>query len=245
MNGMTRRTVCMAALLAIAGACAGAPAFAAADRDEATQAARRAFAESGRAPWYDAEKDVLQPVTVATPGDYDLDLDWVFKPLFWVGIAVIVVVLLVLAWWMVRMFADQNATVVDADGAGRVELAADWVEALPFMQERSRDDLLGQARRHYEAGNYAEAIIYLFSHELVELDRRALLALARGKTNRQYLREVARAPSEPIAGVLEQTMLAFEDVFFGGRTLDRARFELCWNQLPQFDQLVAQAQGAS
>jgi hypothetical protein len=37
-------------------------------------------------------------------------------------------------------------------------------------------------------------------------------------------------------------MVTFEDVFFGRRALDRAGFEACWNQLDQFERLVAQAQ---
>ena len=97
--------------------------------------------------------------------------------------------------------------------------------------------MLGEARRHYREGNYSEAIIYLFSHELVELDRFALIRIAKGKTNRQYLRELG--PSPPLRPPLELTMTAFEDVFFGRRALDRAGFEACWNQLPVFEQLLS------
>jgi hypothetical protein len=34
-------------------------------------------------------------------------------------------------------------------------------------------------------------------------------------------------------------MLVFEDVFFGNRTLDRARFETCWSRLDEFQALAA------
>ena len=53
-----------------------------------------------------------------------------------------------------------------------------------------RLDLLAEARRHYQAGNYGAAIVYLFSFQLVQLDQRQIIRLAKGKTNRQYLREV-------------------------------------------------------
>ena len=119
-------------------------------------------------------------------------------------------------------------------------VAADRIEALPFLRQRAQTDLLGQARLHYEQGNYGEAIIYLFSHELVELDRANLIRLAQGKTNRQYLRE-ART-HEPLRAILEHTMVTFEGVFFGRQPLDRAGFESCWRQLAEFDALVAQVQ---
>ena len=73
--------------------------------------------------------------------------------------------------------------------------------------------LLGQAREYYLAENYDEAIIFLFSYELVELDRRSLIRLAVGKTNRQYLRELGARTA--LASLLGQTMVAFEDVYFG------------------------------
>ncbi len=98
---------------------------------------------------------------------------------------------------------------------------------------------MGEARRHYEQGNYSEAIIYLFSYELVQLDKFALIRLARGKTNRQYLREVPRRPE--LRSPLERTMVAFEGVFFGSRLLDRAGFEACWQQLPQFEEQLRTA----
>ena len=107
------------------------------------------------------------------------------------------------------------------------------------MADRPRSDLLGDARRHYEQGNYDEAIIYLFSYELVRLDRSSVVHMAEGKTNRQYLREALSV--RPLANILERTMLAFEDVFFGQRRLDRAGFEACWSQLTEFEHLVAQA----
>ena len=77
------------------------------------------------------------------------------------------------------------------DDADRV----DRVEALPFRVPRQATDLLSEARRQYEKGNYNEAIVYLFSHQLVELDRQHLIHLARGKTNRQLVRELVRAAS--------------------------------------------------
>jgi hypothetical protein len=114
------------------------------------------------------------------------------------------------------------------------------IESLPFPVAAGRLDLLAEARRHYEAGNYEMAIIYLFSFQLVQLDKRQFIHLAKGKTNRQYLREVGQRM--PLLGVIEQTMVAFEDVFFGNRALDRNRFQSCWTRLDEFEALTAQVQ---
>jgi hypothetical protein len=118
-------------------------------------------------------------------------------------------------------------------------VTAERVEALGFLAGRSRDNLLGEARRHYQQGAYSEAIIYLFSYELMQLDKFAFIELAQGKTNRQYLRETGQA--QPLKKLFESTMVAFEDVFFGRRPLDRGGFEACWNQLPEFEKLVSRS----
>ncbi|MGA2033205.1 MAG: DUF4129 domain-containing protein [Thermoguttaceae bacterium] len=111
------------------------------------------------------------------------------------------------------------------------------LQALPLPIAAAGRNLLEEARRHYEAGDYRQAIIYLFSYQLVQLDRRRIIRLAKGKTNRQYLREL-RPRGPLLLPLVEQTMLVFEEVFFGNRSLDRSRFELCWSQVSEFQRLL-------
>jgi hypothetical protein len=192
-------------------------------------------------PWYDAETDTLKPVEFSEPWNPDWDLSWLEQPLNILFISIAVILVAILAWVLFKIFRDRQASAARQKRQRADPLAAaDHVEALPFMRDRPLHDLLGQARYHYGQGNYSEAIIYLFSYELVELDRFSLVRLAKGKTNRQYLREAGR--ERPLASLLERTMVTFEDVFFGRRALDREGFEICWNQLDQFERLVAQAQ---
>jgi hypothetical protein len=113
---------------------------------------------------------------------------------------------------------------------------ADRIESLPFHIARPQTNLLAEARRHYLAGDYGEAMIYLFSYKLVQLDKSHFIRLARGKTNRQYLGELRR--SLPLWRILYSAMVAFEDVFFGHHPLSRERFEACWNRLDEFHQLI-------
>jgi len=190
-------------------------------------------------PWYDAETDAVRPIPIATRWEWDLA--WLAEPIYWLLIVLLVALLVALAWFVLRMVRERQRRHAPTAGAKTDPLVlADRIEALPYLRERSQDDLLAQARRQYQEGNYSEAIIYLYSHELVELDRSATIRLAKGKTNRQYLREAARMRS--MKGLLERTMVTFEDVFFGRRTLDRTGFEACWNQLSEFETLVTQAQ---
>jgi hypothetical protein len=212
-----------------------------AEREHAIKAARHALASRGNVPWYDADKDALRPVRLTGPLPFDLG--WLFQPLFWLIVAFAGVVLALVVWWMVWAFVARQRRAPPPAPLPRPFVATEGLEALPFLEDRPRDDLLGRARRHYESGNFAEAIVYLFSYELVELDRSSLVRLARGKTNRQYLRETSHLL--PLAGLLERTMNAFEGVFFGGQPLDRLAFEACWRELDEFDNLVSTTRGVS
>ncbi len=203
------------------------------------ESAGEALDDRVQIPWYDAEKDTLKPVELTDSWNWDLSA--IGRPLLALVVTLVVVLLAVLIWVIVRSWLQRErkrraSGVTIADPL----VAADRIEALPFLRQRAQTDLLGQARLHYEQGNYGEAIIYLFSHELVELDRANLIRLAQGKTNRQYLREVRT--HEPLRDILEHTMVTFEGVFFGRQPLDRAGFESCWRQLAEFDALVAQVQ---
>jgi hypothetical protein len=239
---MTARTwnvrgAAAAALVGIAGLAMGIPALQAfaAESPGSVEAAHEAF-EQGRFPWYDAEQDSLKPLTLrpSTPAAKPSEFDAGFlRYLAWGVLSLALAALVTFFAYTIRHRLRRQADPQKA--AGVVNLTT--VESLPFLSGRSRDDLLGEARRYYQEGNYSEAIVYLFSHQLVELDRFALIRIAKGKTNRQYLRELGPAP--PLRPTVELTMTAFEDVFFGRRSLDRAGFEACWNQLPLFEQLVS------
>ena len=206
-------------------------------------------------PWYDSQTDGVRRIDVSEP--WYLRWEWLWNwlgDLFrftwgglgsmswleWVAWAVIAILLAVLLYLMVRTLRKRRGATSASEGEA---LASDRdeekrrVEALPSAVGRKRDDLLAAARHCYDEGNYGEAIIYLFSHQLVELDKSQLIRLAKGKTNRQYLRELGRRFG--LRRLLEQTMVAFEETFFGNYSIDRARFESVWSRLGEFDDLVA------
>ena len=137
---------------------------------------------------------------------------------------------------MLLLRSERNRRVVYARGDDEYDVenteTAERLERLPVDVRKPSSNLLAEAKSLMEAGNYNEAIIYLFSHQLVQLDKHQLLRLTRGKTNRQYLREIRE--NQEIQGVLRDTIYVFEDAFFGNHSISRERFALCWDALDQF-----------
>jgi hypothetical protein len=158
----------------------------------------------------------------------------------WISLIGLFALLLYLALRVVVRRRDHHGLVEDT-GHDRTE--ADRIEELPFPVARSVRNLLAEAKRHYEAGSFAQAIVYLYSYELVELDKANLIRLEKGKTNRQYLGDLLANPD--LRRLLSRTMRAFEDVFFGRYDLSRDRFETCWNDLAPFHRLVQGTEPAS
>lgn len=236
--------------------------FTARQLDEPVEKGQKALERIPRANWYDAEEDGLR--TIPIPGETQMpgtrpgqppapktpktrgNWNWNFPSLGDLSLVqmlmylMLIIVLAALAYLIFRAIQaggpagtrSGSSTAVQDDTSRQV----DRVEHLPFEVKKKDANLLDEARRCYEAGNFNEAIVYLFSFQLLELDKGHIIRLAKGKTNGQYLRETGR--NRPLRQILQQTMNAFEDVFFGDRTLSRERFERCWNQLSQFDQLV-------
>jgi hypothetical protein len=158
-----------------------------------------------------------------------------------IALLLLLVLLVYLTVRAYRRWHSSSAESKAEGGKSHSQEDTDRIEALPFPVRSGRLDLLGEARRYYQQGDYRQAIIYLFSFQLVRLDRQQIIRLNKGKTNRQYLREVG--PRGALGRLVEQTMVAFEDVFFGNRGLDRARFESCWSRLDEFESLAAEGTG--
>lgn len=226
--------------------------YACADEAAGIEHAREALGREAF-PWYDKSADALQPVHVREPwrsapssnsqsaslpslGSFSLPEALAY--------GFLLAALGVIVWLLIRAYLNgEEISVATPDRARQAAVDdAARIEALPFRLRRGETDLLAEARRLYDEGQYGEAIVYFFSHQLVEMDRHQVIRLARGKTNRQYLRDLRRWP--PLRNLIERSMVAFEEVFFGGHALDRARFESVWRELDQFNSLVAERRPA-
>ena len=194
-------------------------------------------------PWYDAAQDAVRPVRVKPPKPAPAASQsgsrrnpaWP-QGISWLAISVVFGVAMIL---LARAYLNREK--LPAGGVrepAKIAAAneATRIEALPFRIRPADHDLLEEARRQYESGHYEAAIVYLFSYQLVEMDKHQVLRLTKGKTNRQYLRDLRRQPR--LSRLVEHSMIAFEEVFFGDRRLAREAFESRWHALDEFHSLV-------
>ncbi len=132
-------------------------------------------------------------------------------------------------------FQARNARTTRMSDKNREEAK---MQELPFEVEQSRFGLLAQAERHRAMGDFSKAVIYLFSHALIEMDNARCIRLERGKTNRAYLRELR--DHDNLTGFTDQLVRAFEFSFFGKHVLSQDAFEVIWQQVPAFDAYLKQ-----
>ncbi len=262
---MTRTaTIALLCLVILPAATGAATSIHPASDDPAVEAGREALENSGRYPWYDAEKDAVQLIDVKPLRGgfwewfWDLFPDWnwgfggggsvgglaTFLRVLTFGL--IVVVALVLVFFLVRAFIKQEniEPALGAGGLGDDEAEGRRrIEALPFQLAADMSNLLEAARHYRDRGEFGEAVKYLFSYQLVQLDRYNLIRMTRGKTNRQYLHELGRGHNR--WPHVDETMTAFEDFCFGSRAIHRPRFEACWSLMTHFDTQLSQPLAAS
>lgn len=229
-------------------------------QDDPIQAAQQALSSTGQ-PWYDGQSDAIRTLKVpSTPGDTtrggwrtsSRDWDWNWNPgapsMSWIGDlfqgmawVVLIGLLALVIYALVKAYLNIDAPLTGSARKmldGEQELSDEQrIEALPVNVRKKTGDFMAVAREYYEAGDYANAIVYLFSYRLIQLDRAGQIRLTKGKTNRQYLKEVSNKSNE-MRSILGQTIVAFEDVFFGKHTLTRERFENCWKSNDQFQAMI-------
>lgn len=107
------------------------------------------------------------------------------------------------------------------------EQTIERMKQLPPELRRSGINLRSEAERLMHEGAYDQAIILLFGHQLLLLDRRGELRLNRGKTNRRYLRECQSSSAEN-AACLQETIGAFERSYFGRHQITEREFQSLW-----------------
>ncbi|MEZ6087065.1 MAG: hypothetical protein R3C05_03325 [Pirellulaceae bacterium] len=236
------------------------------DRTEQSshQIGRQAMRSLGSVPWYDADEDSIKPIepkntdaaqwdspartsgfrgkqTVKAPSQPYNFLDIVGEVLGWSLIAVLVMLLLAAVVYGVMLHERRRLPLSFEPGSDTESEAesAERLQRLPVQLTHVTTNLLAHAHALMQAGRYNEAILYLFSHQLVQLDRHQLVRLTRGKTNRQYLQELSAASD--LREILNATIHVFEDAFFGDHLISQQRFEFCWNQLGRFDAAIEAA----
>ena len=189
-------------------------------------------------PWYDAKQDSfrpLKPVVVEKHEDAagpSPSAQPTASILMWCMIAVMAFVLLML---ILQWTTDLTAPTVRSQDVQAIAIDTERLEALPQVTHGVRD-LLGEATRLAAQGMYGQAMAFYASWQLVRLDQSGNVELQKGKTNRQYLREVERTRPE-LRELLRDSMRLFEDAFFGHLTVSEGEFLRVWNRRVEFESL--------
>lgn len=207
------------------------------------EAGREAMAKRPSFPWYDANNDAVKPIEIPAPREPRLRTaaPVALEPLAWLAWGVLAVALVAMAgllYWAWRHMPEA-APASPHDSVGRrLDHATDF-DALPVRDLTDAEALRAAAEKARAEGRYREAMIYLYSYQLLVLDKSHFIRLARGKTNRQYLRELR--PHEALASLMLRSVHLFESAFFGGRTPSAGEIESCWKRLDEFRALAARA----
>lgn len=222
---------------------------------------RAIIGRSTHSVWFDAKNGTVRPIrggqslnvddrhnsiagnaTITPPSGWWLSFKALLKLLFasWqILLLVFLIVSLVMGGFVILKyglsFQSHAGKMTDL---AKLEREKAKLQDLPFEVEQTMFGLLGEAERYRAAGDYSKAIVYLFSHALVEMDGARCIRLARGKTNRAYLRELR--DEESLRGFTNQLVSAFEYAFFGKHILSQEAFETIWQQVPAFDMKIKQ-----
>lgn len=199
------------------------------DRESARSASRAEIPEAAPAA----------PVAPAGTGR-TWNWDWVlsvFEIVSYVFLALVVGLVAYLGYRYYRRWRKLNSDEgYDERSASRT--VEQSMRQLSFDVDFSGSDFCDEAEKAYRSGDLRSAIIYLFSYVLVSLDQKGHIRLRKGKTNREYLREIRG--QRGLVKFYQRVMVPFEETFFGDYQLEREDFENCWSQLGQFQKDVVQ-----
>ncbi|MFO0384003.1 MAG: hypothetical protein ACK506_20055 [Pirellula sp.] len=229
--------------------------------------AEKAALKKGTDPvWYSAEKLALVPATPISRNKIDAsdrynrvasanstnskNYSWLTE--FFEGLLdfirgswqILLTVAIVAAIALVILFLIKIQRLVEAPsksitGATSVATQQRKVTDLPFELDSPDIPLLQLIEQYRGRGDYAKAIVYLYSLILIELDAVGLIRLARGKTNWTYLRELS--PRQDEKAFATTVVYWFEHVFFGKQNMDAQTFESIWASFPQFNERLKDA----
>lgn len=195
-------------------------------------------------PWYDAQRDELRPVQPPSLREPRPLGSWTYtrKPsptvpsngsLLWQVISAIALTLLAL--FIIAIVTGMLFQTFGKWTGGQPVFKVPAVARLAQLPQhipRTKRGLLEEARAAYDRGDLGWAAVYYYGYQLVELDRCGWIRLARGKTNRQYIRETHTYPMAQ--SLLKQTSRLSEAFYFGHHAPTSTQFETCWTQLEDF-----------
>ncbi|SIO08988.1 protein of unknown function [Singulisphaera sp. GP187] len=212
---------------------------------EADLAVRAALGRGGY-PWYNAKTDSVIPLWPPQPRSFRGFDRW----FGWLGrlrlgrlhlgelliIGMVILALSVLLVVLVELWRRYRPISSDSEPGVTSIARANRIEGLPAGVRPETDDPWAEAVRWRASGDYANAIVCLFAHQLLTLHRLRILRLKPGRTGRQLVRAIDdpryRTPVDATLGL-------FESVYYGHLTPSPEAFDGVWTQAEDFERLVA------
>ncbi len=148
------------------------------------------------------------------------------------------VVRLLRRWYSAYLAQQQPQQQVERSGQG----APERIDQLPVAVPTGSAGLWELVQQAVEQKQFSRAIVFLYSYLLLRLDQQGRIRLEKGRTNRQYLRQLRSDPQ--LQRWMARIVAAFEEVFFGHRELEAEAFQQCWELVPQIQSRVEQKGGS-
>lgn len=212
-------------------------------------AAREALTE-GHYPWYDPATDSAKSTIPRKDWNWEWAPDWKLRSGNIPGLgslgelvaaALIIIALGVFAGILIWLWRRYEPSLGDEEAENLRRGTALRIEGLPEGLRPETDDPWNEALRRRQRGDYAGAVVCLFAHQLLTLDRLRQVRLVPGRTGRQLVRAIDDAH---FRGCVEPTLRLFEAVYYGHHAPSREAFEAVWSLAEQFEQRVAAGAGA-
>lgn len=187
-------------------------------------------------PWYDAGSDDWRRIAVPAPetpseragsdrgrGGGGGGIGSVFS---WLMVAVAMAATAWLIWQLVRNLAAERGAPVAEERRAAVARAVADLSALPFADAQSAKDPEAALERAIAERDWRRAVAWSYALHLVELDHAGALRVAKGTTNRGYLRMLAawaeeRASRRTLTPLLGDAVSTFERTWFGHHPADQ------------------------
>ncbi|MBN1310510.1 MAG: DUF4129 domain-containing protein [Anaerolineae bacterium] len=141
----------------------------------------------------------------------------------WVAGAVMLLALLVVAWFVIRS--------ISAGLVSEADLDKQWDERGVV----TADGALKNAQETARAGDYRSAVRWLYLSSLLILEEHNLLRYDRSRTNREYLRSVAHRPE--LSTILRDVIDVFDRVWYGFQPIEPDDYDHYVKQVTQLRRL--------
>jgi hypothetical protein len=140
-------------------------------------------------------------------------------------IGLLIVLVIALCVLLVRWYANRGKT--PAPVAAAAPVAVDLEDELVTADALPEDEWLRLAREKWASGDHRLAVRALFLGTLARLGETGLLAIASGKTNGIYLRELNRQSraATPLRMAFRENVGAFEATWYGDHPVDDVAFD--------------------